>query len=361
MLAAYRFPPSGDAPNPPVAVEALEAPPVPAVLVSVASPSPSTALSRPRSRRRSIKNFITRSAPVCGHAEHHRLECFTSWEELGSGATGVVYRTVNTCTHGTFAVKQISIQDFTKEEVTRTLQEVYIMKSLAHPNVVRLHTYYVEKRSLFMVMEWCDMGDLEELVETYRSHGCTVDEAFLWRVLSQLCSALQYLHESRIIHRDVKTRNVLLMGPELAVKLADLGLSRMVSSQPEEASAVGTPSYFAPEQVQRLPCDYKVDIWAAGCVLYRLSTLAHPFSGSTVPLLFRSILNSTPAPLPSQYSELWRACVMLCLTKDPDARPGIQEVLRCRPGSSGGNPHGSQSEPRPRLHSPQPEPREPRE
>lgn len=115
------------------------------------------------------------------------------------------------------------------------------------------------------------------------------EEKEIWNMLQQILSALAYLHDNKIIHRDVKTLNVMLNASN-ALKLGDLGVSKFVQTDPALYSRVGTPLYLAPEIIKYEKYDYKADIWGAGIITYVLSTFNHPFEGKNIISLGQNIV-----------------------------------------------------------------------
>ena len=133
----------------------------------------------------------------------------------------------------------------------------------------------------------------------------------IWEMAKELSSALQHIHENNIIHRDIKTLNVFLTKDKkikvffifLYDKLGDLGVSKIFNSDIAlQGTRVGTPLYLAPELVQHHPYDYKVDIWALGCVIFHMAALEPPFHGDNLISLGYNIVNKAPKGLPPQYS-----------------------------------------------------------
>ncbi len=111
-----------------------------------------------------------------------------------------------------------------------------------------------------------------------------------------------YLHKQNIIHRDIKTLNIFL-NKDNEIKLGDLGVSKIISNSTKlQAARVGTPLYLAPEVIKHQPYDFKVDIWAVGCVLYHLAALHPPFEGPNLIALGYNIVHKYPRKLPDEYS-----------------------------------------------------------
>ena len=169
---------------------------------------------------------------------------------------------------------------------------------------------FIELDNLCIIMEYAEGGDLQKvfviinykLLKDFKEKRKYLHEELIWEMSKELSSALQHLHESNIIHRDIKTLNVFLTR-EKHVKLGDLGVSKIFTSDTAlQGTRVGTPLYLAPELVQHQPYDYKVDIWALGCVIFYMASLEPPFQGENLIALGYSIVNRAPKPIPPQYS-----------------------------------------------------------
>eukprot|EP00669_Euglena_mutabilis_P008232 TRINITY_DN3335_c0_g1_i1.p4 TRINITY_DN3335_c0_g1~~TRINITY_DN3335_c0_g1_i1.p4 ORF type:complete len:174 (-),score=7.78 TRINITY_DN3335_c0_g1_i1:1509-2030(-) len=144
----------------------------------------------------------------------------------------------------------------------------------------------------------------------------------------QLCLAVKHLHSLKILHRDLKTQNVLLMRSGI-VKLGDFGISTVLRNTLAQAMTVcGTPYYFSPEICKSQPYNNKSDIWALGCVLYEIVALKHPFSGLNIYELMTSICNGAYSPIPTLYSLPLDILLSKLLSLTPLLRPSIDLVLR---------------------------------
>ncbi len=171
-------------------------------------------------------------------------------------------------------------------------QEISILKSLSHPNIIQLHDAFEERKHFVVVMEYAQ-GDLFAVLEDDRT--MPLDE--LQKLAAQLVSALQYLHTNRIIHRDMKPQNILLSA-DGSVKLCDFGFARSMSAATNMVTSVkGTPLYMAPEVVQQQPYDFRADLWSLGVILFELFTGEPPFYTESIYKLVDLILKE-PVPWP---------------------------------------------------------------
>jgi hypothetical protein len=145
--------------------------------------------------------------------------------------------------------------------------------------------------------------------------------------------ALNYMHERRILHRDVKTKNVFLFKNkgQRVIKLGDFGIAKsMVGSQDLTKSVAGTPFYMSPECLKGTGYNEKSDMWSLGCVLYELCLLQHPFSGqSLMGLMYNICEGEVDISLPKCYSDELAALVAVLFNRTPTARPSTSELLVC--------------------------------
>jgi eukaryotic-like serine/threonine-protein kinase len=211
--------------------------------------------------------------------------------------------------------------------VARFEQEAQILARLQHPNVITVFDAGVDGGDRFLVMEFVEGPSLRELLD---AEGRLAPER-AGEIASQLASALGFAHEKAVIHRDVKPSNVLL--PEAGVKLADMGIARLLSPEALTAtlSVRGTVRYMSPEQMRGDPVDPRADLYSLGCVLFEMLTGRTPFEGDLAALSYAHThapatpVRSINPAVPVAMDEL----VAAMLEKDPARRPQTgQEVQR---------------------------------
>jgi NIMA (never in mitosis gene a)-related kinase len=192
---------------------------------------------------------------------------------IGRGHYGRVYLVVDKRTNQTFVAKKIDFQGMPEEEQQKALKETQIHQKLAHKNILHFKEYYLENDMLVMIMEYCEFGDLSVYVKERKEKGELFEEALIVNWLVQMLFGLNYLHERKVLHRDIKSQNIFI-DSEGAIKLADFGISKMLEHTQNLASTVvGTPYYLSPEAWSSTGYNFKSDIWSLGCVLYELCTL----------------------------------------------------------------------------------------
>lgn len=247
---------------------------------------------------------------------------------VGRGGYSVVYKGVRKSDRRTVAIKKVEIFDMVAKKRERCLQEVQLLQSLSHPNIIHMVDSFIEDNMLIIVFEWALGGDLKRLLKRQIEMSEFLDEGVIWGHFIQVTGALRFMHEKRIMHRDIKPANVLVTATGL--KLGDLGLGRHFSTQTNEAfSKVGTPYYVSPEVVQGAGYDWKSDVWSLGCLLYEMAMLRSPFEteGANLVSVFKKISRADYEPLGGQRtSKPLRTLVTRMLQLDPSIRPEISEV-----------------------------------
>jgi hypothetical protein len=225
-------------------------------------------------------------------------------------------------------VKIIKIKNIPKKEREATKLEVDLLKRLNHPNIVGYVDSFLSKNqeSLCICMEYCDGGDLASQIKAAKRNLFSESKILHWFV--QLALGLHYMHGNRILHRDLKTQNVFLLGNGRLV-LGDLGISKVLDGTMDFAqTCIGTPYYMSPEIFKNKPYSYKSDVWALGCILYELTTLNHAFDANSLNGLATKIVKGKYPPISNKYSKHLRDLITQMLMLNPQQRPDVDQILR---------------------------------
>ncbi|XP_028841860.1 mitogen-activated protein kinase kinase kinase kinase 5-like [Denticeps clupeoides] len=253
---------------------------------------------------------------------------FSFLKHIGRGSYGDVFEARNITTGAYSAVKVQNIES--QDDFTLVQQEVDILKECDHKNIVAVHTSTLREEKLYIAMEFCAGGSLQDI---YEETGPLSEQEIAF-VCRETLQALQYLHRSNIIHRDIKGGNILLT-EKGDVKITDFGLAAKVSNSTErQKSVVGTTHWIAPEVYaaeHNGGYDHLCDIWSLGITAVELGEPEHPlfYLGS---MNFPACLSdSSFLPLElketGKWSDDYQCFVKLSLTENPVERPDSETLL----------------------------------
>ncbi len=243
-------------------------------------------------------------------------------------------------------IKSVEVDNITEAELCQ--KEANQLRQLQHKNIVKfigdfIHVEYGVCCSRYfhvIVMEYCENGDLVQLLENYGSQGKIIKETMILHILEQLCEAIAYIHRQNVVHRDIKLANILLC-KDNSIRLSDFGLSDKVSHI--RTRKVGTRSYMAPEEFKEfyggsnnfsysLEDKKAADMWCVGCVLYELCTghmlVQKDFVLGKEVAKNQSFAAKVVAEVPGRYSKTLRGIIKRLLNVDPKKRPKAEELLK---------------------------------
>ena len=255
------------------------------------------------------------------------LNDFIIGKLLGKGVFGSVSLVTRKRDGNIYAMKRVNIGKLNKKEKESSLNEIRILASLSHPNIIGYKEAFFDEHSntLNIVMEYAEEGDLEQKIKYNLKKRLNFDESTIWGWIIQILKGIKYLHDNKIMHRDLKSANIFLMKNGL-LKLGDLNVSK-IAKFGMAMTQTGTPYYCSPEIWEEKPYDYKSDIWSLGCIIYEICCLMPPFRGTSIKGLKQNVLNGYFLPIPGIYSKELQKLIEKMLVIDPSIRASANELM----------------------------------
>lgn len=248
---------------------------------------------------------------------------------LGQGSFGSAWRVEESATGRILAAKVMDLNAMSAKDRGFVTNEVKCLSRCNNPHIVRCESAVERDGILLIVMEYADGGDLYRQIRARQQSLRYFREHEVIFIFLQLCIALDHIHMNKMMHRDLKTANILLTTTGL-VKLGDFGFSRQYEdslSNPVGSTFCGTPYYLSPELWHRQPYSKKSEMWALGVVLYEVMALKRPFGGRNMDDLISNICRARRQPLPTSFSEDLRLVCDKLLSVDPKQRPSLRELF----------------------------------
>lgn len=248
---------------------------------------------------------------------------YSKIRKVGQGASGHVYVAKELATGKKVAIKEMDLSHQPRKELI--VNEILVMKESQHPNIVNyLDSYLVKNNELWVVMEYMEGGALTDIIENN-----TLVEDQISSICFETCKGLMHLHSQSIIHRDIKSDNVLL-DAHGRVKITDFGFcAKLTDQKSKRATMVGTPYWMAPEVVKQKEYGAKVDIWSLGIMAIEMIENEPPYlDEEPLKALYLIATNGTPTlKKPEALSRELKSFLAVCLCVDVSSRATADELL----------------------------------
>ncbi|KAI0630513.1 Pkinase-domain-containing protein [Trametes polyzona] len=284
-----------------------------------------TATPRRREKKEKDKDkeadIVKRLQQICTDADPTKL--YRNLVKIGAGASGGVYTAYQVGTNLSVAIKQMDLDKQPKKDLI--INEILVMRASRHPNIVNYIDSFLHKNELWVVMEYMEGGSLTDVVTAN-----LMTEGQIAAVSRETAQGLEHLHRHGVIHRDIKSDNVLLsMNGD--IKLTDFGFCAQISeANAKRTTMVGTPYWMAPEVVTRKEYGPKVDIWSLGIMAIEMIEGEPPYlNQNPLKALYLIATNGTPQIAnPESLSPVFRDYLSKTLEVDAEKRPTASELLQ---------------------------------
>lgn len=281
---------------------------------------PDAAARRREARRRRDAEVIARLARICNPDDPTAL--YKNLIKIGQGGTGGVYTAYDVNTNESVAIKQMNLEEQPKKELI--INEIIVMKESSHRNIVNFIDSYLLHGDLWVVMEYMEGGNLTDVV-TYN----VMTEDQIGAVCREVLQGLVHLHSKGVIHRDIKSDNILL-SMRGDIKLTDFGFCAQINEyNAKRTTIVGTPYWMAPEMVSRTAYGPKIDIWSLGIMAIEMIEGEPPYLNETQHrALYLIVTNGTPKLKdPDALTDIFTEFLNWALQVDVDKRATANQLL----------------------------------
>ncbi|XP_061279358.1 inactive serine/threonine-protein kinase PLK5 isoform X1 [Bos javanicus] len=276
---------------------------------------------RPRRRRRSCCPLVSvfLRDPSSGRV-------YRRGKLIGKGAFSRCYKLTDMSTSAVFALKVVPRGGGGAARLhahCKVEREIALHSRLRHRNIVAFHAHFADRDHVYMVLEYCSRQSLAHVLQARQ----TLTEPEVRYYLRGLVSGLSYLHQRRIVHRDLKLSNFFL-NKNMEVKIGDLGLATKIGPGGRcHRVLCGTPNFLAPEVVSRNGHSCQSDIWALGCIMYMVLTGVPPFVAAPLSEMYQNIRDGR-YPEPAHLSANARRLIARLLAPNPVERPSLDHLLQ---------------------------------
>ncbi|XP_027196257.2 serine/threonine-protein kinase polo [Dermatophagoides pteronyssinus] len=241
---------------------------------------------------------------------------------LGRGGFAKCYEYTDLSTKKMYACKVISKTQLVKDKhKTKMSLEISIHRSVDHKHIVKFYSFFEDSNFVYIILELCGKRSLMEMQKRRKR----ISEAELRYYVRQITLACVYLHNSRIVHRDLKLGN-LFLNDDMQVKLGDFGLATKLNPGEQRKTLCGTPNYIAPEILLEAGHGFEVDVWSLGCIVFTMAVGRPPFETEELKNTYRKI-KKNDYTIPNDINPELATFIHKMLQADPSKRPTMQQIL----------------------------------
>lgn len=264
------------------------------------------------------------------------MENYTNINLIGEGSFSQVYQSIKKSNNKKCVLKVITLGEIDFKNV---LTEIHILTKNKTKYLVSSNEVFLDRKNekIVIELEYYPNGDLADLIRENADSNTHFAESTVWKYFSQILYATKYLHDNGIIHRDIKTSNLLItrLGN---LKLTDFNTCKTIGNNLKMSlkhTQIGTPYYMSPELISDTKYSYKVDVWSIGCVLYEIILLKQAFKCNHIGRLMINIRSGNYNPIKSdivdRYSKELLKIINITLDKDERSRPTVYNLLEKLP------------------------------
>ncbi len=286
-------------------------------------------------RNEEVSNdLVVKKASFVVKQDKNPIDAYLLLHKLGSGTYGSVNLVKHRLTEVERAMKKIRKEkkldkELQKKKDEEIMNEIEILKSIDHPNIVKIYEFFSTPDYYYLVTEFCKGGELFDQFEKY----APFDEFHAAFIMYQIFTAVHYCHLKRIVHRDLKPENILIEKQNndgyFLIKVIDFGTAKLFKKDKMERTLIGSPYYIAPEVINR-HYNEKCDLWSCGVIFYILLSNKLPFNGEDDKEVFENIQKgdyNINLPIFNKVSSEAKDLIKKLLVLDPDKRINLKNVL----------------------------------
>ena len=218
------------------------------------------------------------------------------------------------------------------EQTIKFNNEIKILKKFNHPNIIKLKGVFISslKKNLYIITEYADDGDLQMKLDEHKRNGEHFQENQIIDWLMQICLALEYIHEQKVIHRNIKPSSIFCMKKGF-VKLGDFGIAKLLENPLNKTNTfINNNMYLAPEIINKEDYSFEVDIWDLGITFYQLMFFQFPFEGKDISEIYDNILEGKKVKINNNYNYSPKLIELInkMISKRKEERPTLEEILK---------------------------------